>query len=478
MAGAEEPCSLEALSLTPGTRFERYDIEALVGRGGMGEVYRATDSRLHRPVALKVMRTDHDAALAVSEAGGTARLLREARAAAALNHPNSVAIYELGEHEGIFYIAMEFVQGAALRRYVKDPNVTIDTKVSWLVDAARALWAAHKAGLVHRDVKPGNIMVSEEGIVKVLDFGLAKVTAASAAPAGFSTQMGQVLGTPRYMAPEQLEGHPADASADQFSFGITAYEVISGVFPGGPLAGSVTPLDQAMPGAARELARVVARMMSRKPEDRFATMEEAAHALRGCIGIVTRPRVDATIDDLDPNATIDDLKPYKDPPKPHALERSSDRPTEVRSPEVEAPSHAQPVHVQADRVLATNATLPLAQPMRLAMGAPPTALGPPGQSAREGMNRTIPLARPLDLGAPPPPPAPSARVPEATSGVFPSRLPSGDRNKQTDPRAPRLLPQEPISTSTPVRGPAPWMIVAVFVAVAALTGAVGAWLLR
>ena len=102
MAGAEEPCSLEALSLTPGTRFERYDIEALVGRGGMGEVYRATDSRLHRPVALKVMRTDHDAALAVSEAGGTARLLREARAAAALNHPNSVAIYELGEHEGIF----------------------------------------------------------------------------------------------------------------------------------------------------------------------------------------------------------------------------------------------------------------------------------------------------------------------------------------------------------------------------------------
>jgi len=459
------------LPLTPGTRFERYDIEALVGRGGMGEVYRATDSRLHRPVALKIMRTDNEAAVAVSEAGGTARLLREARAAAALNHPNSVAIYELGEHEGTFYIAMEFVQGAPLRRYVKDPNVTIDTKVSWLVDAARALWAAHKAGLVHRDVKPGNIMVSEEGIVKVLDFGLAKVTAASSAPAGFSTQMGQVLGTPRYMAPEQLEGHPADASADQFSFGVTAYEVISGVFPGGPLAGSVTPLDQAMPGAARELARVVAKMMSRKAAERFATMEEAAHALRGCIGIVARPRVDATMDDLDPNATIDDLKPYKSPPRAQAVGRSSDRPTEVRSPVIEEPSQA--VRVQVDQALAKNATLPLAQPMRLAMGAPPTPLG---HSVREGMNRTIPLARPFDVTVPPP--SPSGRLPEATSGVFPSRLPTGDRNKQTDPRAGRLLVPEPISTSAPVRGPGPWMIVLVFVAVAALAGGVAAWLLR
>ena len=128
----------------------------------VGEVYRATDTRLHRQVALKVLRTDAGASPTVTDSGGVARLLREARAAAALNHANSVAIYELGEAEGIAYIAMELVTGVTLRKYLSVKNVSVETKVSWLVDAARALWAAHKAGLVHRDVKPGNIMVSEE----------------------------------------------------------------------------------------------------------------------------------------------------------------------------------------------------------------------------------------------------------------------------------------------------------------------------
>ena len=143
-----------------------------------------------------------------------------------------MAIYELGEAEGIPYIAMELVSGVTLRRYLGAGHVSVDTKVSWLVDAARALWAAHKAGLVHRDVKPGNIMVSEEGVVKVLDFGLAKPVAVEKKPGDFQTLMGQVLGTPRYMAPEQLEGSPADASADQYAFGLTSYELISGIYPG------------------------------------------------------------------------------------------------------------------------------------------------------------------------------------------------------------------------------------------------------
>jgi serine/threonine-protein kinase len=262
------------MPIAPGATFERYAIESLVGRGGMGEVYRALDTRLHRPVALKVLRPDKED----NATEGPARLLREARSAAALNHANSVSIYELGEAEGIPYIAMEFVTGRSLKTFVRDDSITVATKLDWLEAAARALWAAHRAGLVHRDVKPSNIMISDEGVVKVLDFGLAKPVVKD--PATFQTVQGQVLGTPRYMAPEQLAGKPCDARSDQFAFGLTAYELFSGVYAGGPLAGNIKPLDEIAPGVSKALAAAIARMLAREPADRFPTMEAAANALR------------------------------------------------------------------------------------------------------------------------------------------------------------------------------------------------------
>lgn len=258
-----------------GETFERYTIESLIGRGGMGEVYRAVDTRLRRKVALKVLRPDRDHPEAV------ARLFREARSAAVLAHPNTVAIHDIGEAEGIFYIVMELVTGQSLLAYVGDDRVPAARKLSWLVDVARALGAAHKTGVIHRDVKPSNVMVSDDGVVKVLDFGLAKPLA----PVSFRTQQGHVLGTPRYMAPEHLAGAEIDARTDQYAYGLTAYELVAGKHPGGVLAGpvDVPALDALVPGVSRGVAQVIARAMATKPEDRFASMDELAVALEDAL---------------------------------------------------------------------------------------------------------------------------------------------------------------------------------------------------
>ena len=269
-----DPVSVLASRFVPvavGETFERYTIESLIGRGGMGEVYRAVDTRLRRKVALKVLRPDRDHPEAV------ARLFREARSAAVLTHPNTVAIHDIGEGEGIFYIVMELVTGQSLLAYVGDDRVPTARKLSWLVDVARALGAAHKTGVIHRDVKPSNVMVSDDGVVKVLDFGLAKPLA----PVSFRTQQGHVLGTPRYMAPEHLAGAEIDARTDQYAYGLTAYELVAGKHPGGVLAGpvDVPALDALVPGISRGVAQVVARAMATRPEDRFASMEELAVAL-------------------------------------------------------------------------------------------------------------------------------------------------------------------------------------------------------
>ncbi len=248
-------------------------IEALIGQGGMGEVYRAFDEKLRRKVALKVIHPD----LAVPDAA--ARLVREARAAAALAHPNTIAIYDLGEIDGNVFLVMELVSGAPLRAYVGDPTVPVTRKLRWLVDVARGLGAAHKAGLVHRDVKPTNVMISDDGVVKVLDFGLAKPVEA----ASFRSDVGIVVGTPGYMAPELFTGVAADARSDQFAFGVTAYELLAGVHPGNPMGAVPAGLDtrvEISPAAAR----VIARTLSRAPSDRFASMNEVAGALETELG--------------------------------------------------------------------------------------------------------------------------------------------------------------------------------------------------
>ncbi|MDI1482794.1 protein kinase [Polyangium sp. y55x31] len=277
------------MPLSPGDRFDRYVVEALLGEGGMGEVYRAHDTRLDRAVALKVLRRDAQGA---SETWGrqVRRMLREARIAAALSDPGIVAVYDVGEHEGTPFIAMELVQGKLLRDLIcKD--APIGERIAMLSAVAEVLCVAHRAGLVHRDVKPENVMIREDGAIKVLDFGIARRTDDESVAEGqddFATRTGDgsFIGTPAYMAPEQVKGEPVDARADQFAWGVTAYELLMGKLPfrsdRGPvslIASILSDDPPPMDGVPPEIEAVVLRALAKEPADRHASMDAIASAL-------------------------------------------------------------------------------------------------------------------------------------------------------------------------------------------------------
>ncbi len=273
--------------LRKGDAFGRYVIDGPVGAGGMGEVYDALDSVLHRRVALKLLRQN---IVDPSQwADAKTRMLREARAAAALHHPNAVAVYDSGVVDDVPFIAMELVNGVPLRAYVGDRNVPWERKLRWMLDVASALGAAHGAGLVHRDVKPDNILVRPDGHVKVLDFGIARRFGASAGPfpadSATLTGAGQVVGTPNYMAPEQISGKPVDGRADQFAWAVTAYRLLAGTLPWpaheDPMAVAAAilteipaPLAQSAPEVPALVAQVIDRALSYSREDRFESMQE------------------------------------------------------------------------------------------------------------------------------------------------------------------------------------------------------------
>ncbi len=281
-----------------GDTFDRYVLEAVLGEGGMGRVYRAFDPRLGRRVALKVLVVDDVRGDARPDA--VARMQREARAAAAFSHPNVVAIYDVGEFEGAPFIAMELVTGTTLSAFVGDANVSDTQKLAWLLDVARGLGAAHRAGLVHRDVKPENVMITTDGILKILDFGIARrsdgaspestgPTLAAQVPA--ITAAGLMIGTPQYMAPEQLRGDALDGRADQFAWGVMAWQVLAGRLPwpaggGAQLITSVLTLPVPALNAVRpsmdpRTAEAIARALSKRREDRFETMESLLTAIGG-----------------------------------------------------------------------------------------------------------------------------------------------------------------------------------------------------
>jgi serine/threonine-protein kinase len=282
--------------LQPGQTFGRYVVEELLGAGGMGEVYRAHDTVLHRHVALKVLVAPHGDPALWEEA--KARMLREARASAALQHPNAVAIYDLGIVDDTPYIAMELVPGQSLRAYVGDTLVPWERKLRWMLDVAAALAAAHAASLVHRDVKPENVMVRTDGQVKVLDFGIARrtavlgadATAPASAPTTQITGAGMVLGTLSYMSPEQMAGRPLDGRADQFSWAVTTYELLAGAAPwpektdalavaAAILTEPPPPLLVLAPELPLEVTQVIERALSKLPGDRYASMEDVILAL-------------------------------------------------------------------------------------------------------------------------------------------------------------------------------------------------------
>jgi serine/threonine protein kinase len=260
----------ESVGLVEGQGFaERYRVERCIGRGGMGEVYRARDQKLNRVVALKLVRYASNDESTSSRASQL--LIREARAAATLSHPNVVTVFDAGEVEGTYYLAMEYVEGKPLRGYMGDESVPLETRRRWLTEIATALAAAHAKGIVHRDVKPENVMIASDGTAKVLDFGIAKEVSASGV-----TQDGMIVGSPLYMSPEAMYGADVDARCDQYSWALVAHEVLTGRHP------FARPLSRE--GMSANLPPpfdvVVARALSQHADARFASMDVVLGALR------------------------------------------------------------------------------------------------------------------------------------------------------------------------------------------------------
>ena len=208
--------------LARGEMLGPYRVETKIGQGGMGVVYRAWDTRLDRRVALKVLRPEQ-----VGDPVRRQYLVREARAASSLVHPNIVAVYDIGSDRDIDFIAMEHVEGRPLNEVIPPAGLPAKQAVAYGIQIAQALACAHRAGVVHRDLKPGNIMITREGAVKLLDFGLARKTPAGGSP-GTVTVRHEIAGTPQYMSPEQIRGEPVDHRSDVFAFGAALYRMLAG----------------------------------------------------------------------------------------------------------------------------------------------------------------------------------------------------------------------------------------------------------
>jgi len=258
----------------------RYTILGMVGKGGMGVLYRAHDDVLERDVALKMMLVDFSHDTSARE-----RFLREARAVARLAHRNVVTIHELGEVDGTPYIVMEFLGGRDLDALMKaDVQLSLVQKLEIASQVCEGLAYAHEQGIVHRDIKPGNVRVLDDGTVKILDFGIAKFAMSSV------TQTGTVMGTPSYMAPEQIMGQPIDGRSDLFSAGVLLYELLSGTKPfqgDSPTAvvyqimnGEPVPLQKAIPDLPEPINDIVAHALRKNPEERYGKAKQMAADLQ------------------------------------------------------------------------------------------------------------------------------------------------------------------------------------------------------
>jgi serine/threonine protein kinase len=262
-----------------GKEVGNYRIEKLLGAGGMGEVYLASEARLNRRVALKILPPEF-----VADAERVARFEREARSVSALNHPNLVTIYDLNSLDGLHYIAMEYVEGRTLRELATGGRFKLKELLSVAAQAAEALASAHRAGVVHRDVKPENVMVRADGYVKVLDFGLAKLLESPANGGAAETQAGTVMGTLAYMSPEQAAGEPLDARTDVWSLGVVLYELATGRKPFGGdnrqetvnaiLSDEPRPATDADPELPPELDHILSKALEKDRELRYQTASD------------------------------------------------------------------------------------------------------------------------------------------------------------------------------------------------------------
>jgi eukaryotic-like serine/threonine-protein kinase len=288
----------QAKELMPNTRLSHYRILSKIGAGGMGEVYLAQDTKLDRRVALKILPAD-----LASNRERMGRFIREAKSAAALNHPNIATVHEIGESEGVNFIAMEFIDGVTLRDHIHRERTELRKLLRYLQHAAEGLAKAHAAGIVHRDLKPDNIMITRDGHAKILDFGLAKLIEQPPIPAGDSSEVatavipqhstpGAIMGTVGYMSPEQAQGKTKeiDQRSDIFSFGCILFEAATGQkpFEGESVIKSLhkvvyepaPAIAELNPAAPPEMQRIVRRCLEKDPDDRYQSIREVAIELK------------------------------------------------------------------------------------------------------------------------------------------------------------------------------------------------------
>jgi serine/threonine protein kinase len=275
-----------------GKTISHYSILEKLGEGGMGVVYKARDTHLDRLVAVKVLPAEK-----VADPERKQRFVKEAKAASSLNHPNIITIYDIGQAEGVDFISMECVNGKTLDQLIPRRGMRLNEALKCAVQIADALARAHSAGIVHRDLKPGNIMVNEHGLVKVLDFGLAKLTEATPTSEDDATRTmrptteeGKIVGTVAYMSPEQAEGKKVDARSDIFSFGSVLYEMLTGekAFHGDTKASTLAailkdnprPASQIVDSLPREVERLISRCLRKEVDHRFQHMDDVKIALQ------------------------------------------------------------------------------------------------------------------------------------------------------------------------------------------------------
>jgi eukaryotic-like serine/threonine-protein kinase len=280
------------MPLSADHRLGQFELLEKLGAGGMGVVHKARDTRLNRLVAIKVIQPAR-----IGDRGLEARLLAEARAASSLNQLNVVTVYDAGSWDGIDFIAMEYVPGETLARRIPPQGMPVAEALRVARGVAAALAAAHAAGIVHRDLKPGNVMIRQDGVVKVMDFGLAKALAppqgeeeaTRTVHAARDTAPGTVLGTGPYMSPEQAEGKPVDARSDIFSFGAMLFEMLSGrpAFHGDTLISTISAVLKDTPPSVHGLRRdvpqkfdaILGRCLAKNREDRYPSGAELEAAL-------------------------------------------------------------------------------------------------------------------------------------------------------------------------------------------------------
>jgi serine/threonine-protein kinase len=285
------------MALSAGVRIGPYEILALLGTGGMGEVYKARDTRLNRIVALKTLPAEK-----VADADRKRRFLLEARAAAGLNHPNIVTIHEISEENGVYLIAMEYVPGTTLEHLNTGGGLPLKDAMKYASDIADALVAAHSAGIIHRDLKPANIIVTKDGRAKLLDFGLAQFIDApppEGETATLRTMPGTIVGTAAYMSPEQAKGRTLDARSDIFSFGLVWYEMLCGqrAFRADSWIATLAAILREEPRSLREIQPAVpaaieqhvVRCLRKDPSQRFQTMQDVKRALAQALAGAATP---------------------------------------------------------------------------------------------------------------------------------------------------------------------------------------------